>query len=170
MAALEPASAPQAPGAHACGAARPALELTHRRNLSRLSKRFLLAYGNRQARWAPPAEPVICFPGLFLRMRYQMVLSLSGFLSTEILQNLLNKVDCIRNHLRCAPDRISRGDIFVGGTYEDDCPWGCFSVLCRTGQRYLLIFLEPGARCNIWCSQCLHSRHLLGMRGVDITL
>lgn len=92
MAALEPASAPQTPGAHACGAARPALELTHRRNLSRLSKRFLLGYGNRQARWAPPAEPVICFPGW--RMRYQI--------------------------------RISRGDIFVGGTYEDDLSMGMF--------------------------------------------
>jgi hypothetical protein len=55
-----------------------------------------------------------------------MVLSLSGFLSTEILQNLLKKVDCIRNHLRCAPDRISRGDIFVGGTYEDDLSMGMF--------------------------------------------
>ena len=41
-------------------------------------------------------------------------------------QNLLKKVDCIRNHLRCAPDRISRGDIFVGSTYEDDLSMGMF--------------------------------------------
>lgn len=55
-----------------------------------------------------------------------MVISLPGCLSTEILQNLLKKVDCIRNHLCCAPDRISRGDIFVGSLYEDDLSMGMF--------------------------------------------
>ena len=46
------------------------------------------------------------------------------------------------------------------------CPWGCFSVLCRIGQRFLLAFLEHAMRWDILRSKCLQPRHLLGMSGI----
>ena len=102
--------------------------------------------------------------------RYQTVISLSGCFSAEILQNLLIKGGLYPTSSYDVLRMRFQGVISLAGVCTSTtCPWGHFSILCRTGQRFLLVFLEPLMRCNILRSKCLQPRHLTACRGLGVT-
>jgi hypothetical protein len=99
--------------------------------------------------------------------RYQMMISLPGCFATEMLQNLLIKCGLYPTSIYSVLRIRSHEVRSLSGAYmSTTCPWGCFSVLCRTGQRFLLAFLGHAMRCDILRSKCLQPRHLLGMLGI----
>jgi hypothetical protein len=66
----------------------------------------------------------------------------------------------MQNYLPCAPDEVSRGDIFIGSLYEYDLSMGMLFDIMSHRPEIFTSFLEPIMHCNTLCSQCLQPRHL----------
>ena len=55
----------------------------------------------------------------------------------------------MQNHLRCAPDEVARGDIFIESVYEYDLSMGMFFDIMSHRSEIFAGFLEPVLRCNL---------------------
>ena len=55
----------------------------------------------------------------------------------------------MQNHLRCAPDEVARGDIFIESVYEYDLSMMFFFDIMSHRSEIFAGFLEPVLRCNL---------------------